>query len=93
MKERLACLLSDVGESFDYLKSDVRNLSRYIAQLEELIESYRAFAANTHLSTQADLVACRKLLKKTEKIVGPLPGAQEEAQVRPYRSSTTSNGF
>ena len=38
MKERLQCLLSEVGESFDYLRSDVRNLGRYLAELEELIE-------------------------------------------------------
>ena len=25
MKDRLNCLLSEVGESFDYLRSDVRN--------------------------------------------------------------------
>lgn len=41
MKERLQQLLSEAGESFDYLKSDIRNLSRYMAELEELIESYR----------------------------------------------------
>jgi hypothetical protein len=41
MKERLNSLLSEVGESFDYLKSDVRSLGRYLAELEELIESYR----------------------------------------------------
>ena len=46
MKERLQCLLSEVGESFDYLRSDVRNLGRYLAELEELIEGYRTFAAN-----------------------------------------------
>src|SRR2546430_1452524 len=41
MKERLQHHLSDVGESFDYLRSDIRNLSRYMAALEELIEGYR----------------------------------------------------
>jgi hypothetical protein len=30
--------LSDAGESFDYLRSDVRNLSRYIAELEALLD-------------------------------------------------------
>jgi hypothetical protein len=71
MNERLTCLLSEVGESFDYLKSDVRNLSRYIAQLEELIEGYRTFVSNATLATQADEVVRRKLLSKTQKIVGP----------------------
>ncbi|HEY6406425.1 MAG TPA: hypothetical protein VIY29_03045 [Ktedonobacteraceae bacterium] len=45
-------LLSEAGESFDYLKSDIRNLSRYMAELEELIESYRAFAATATLSAR-----------------------------------------
>lgn len=73
MKERLRDLLSEVGESFDYLRSDVRNLSRYMAELEELIEGYRAFAANAHLSTQADRAARHRLLKRTHKIIGPPP--------------------
>ena len=50
MKERLQHHLSDVRESFDYLRSDVRNLSRYMAELEELIKCYRAFAATATLS-------------------------------------------
>jgi hypothetical protein len=63
MKERLQQLLSEAGESFDYLKSDIRNLSRYMAELEELIESYRAFAATATLSAPADRATQRKLLK------------------------------
>jgi hypothetical protein len=43
MKEHLACLLSAIGESFDYMKSNIRNLSRYMAQLEDLLELYRTF--------------------------------------------------
>ena len=62
MKDRLRDHLSEVGESFDYLRSDVRNLSRYMAELEELIESYRAFAATVTLSTPADRATQRKLL-------------------------------
>jgi hypothetical protein len=73
MKERLQCLLSEVGESFDYLRSDVRNLGRYLAELEELIEGYRTFAANATLSTSADQTARSKLLKRTQKIIGPPP--------------------
>ena len=71
MKERLQQLLSEAGESFDYLKSDIRNLSRYMAELEELIESYRAFAATATLSAPADRATQRKLLKRTHKIIGP----------------------
>lgn len=78
MKERLRDLLSEVGESFDYLRSDVRNLSRYMAELEELIEGYRTFAAKATLSAPADRVAIRKLLKKTQKIIGPPPDKQPE---------------
>jgi hypothetical protein len=73
MKERLQHLLSEVGESFDYLRSDVRNLSRYMAELEELIEGYRAFVANATLSTPGDQVTMRKLLKRTHKVLGPPP--------------------
>jgi hypothetical protein len=73
MKERLNCLLSEVGESFDYLRSDVRNLGRYLAELEELIEGYRTFAAKATFPTPADQAAMRKLLKRTQAIIGPPP--------------------
>ncbi len=59
-----------VGESFDYLRSDVRNLSRYMAELEELIESYRTFATSLTLSTSVERATRRKLLKKTLRVVG-----------------------
>ena len=78
MKERLNNLLSEAGESFDYLRSDVRNLGRYLAELEELIEGYRAFATTAALSTPADRAAMRKLLKKTHKVLGPPSGEQPE---------------
>lgn len=84
MKERLQHLLSEAGESFDYLRSDIRNISRYLAELEELVEGYRAFAANATLSRPDDHAARRKLLKKTYKVVGqpdeqpePRPGDKE----------------
>ena len=73
MKERLQHHLSDVGESFDYLRSDIRNLSRYMAELEALIERYRTFAANAALSTPTDRAEIRRLLKKTQKVIGPPP--------------------
>ncbi len=76
MKERLQHLLSEVGESFDYLRSDVRNLSRYMAELEELAEAYRAFVSKATLSTPGDRVAKRKLLEKTLKVLGPPPDKQ-----------------
>ena len=80
MKERLQQLLSEAGESFDYLKSDIRNLSRYMAELEELIESYRAFAATATLSAPADRATQRKLLKRPHKIIGPPPDAHAETR-------------
>lgn len=87
MKERLQHLLSEAGESFDYLRSDIRNISRYLAELEELIERYRVFAVNATLSTPTDRAEIRKLLKKTHKILGPLPNKQAESS-----STDASNG-
>src|SRR5437867_1221438 len=55
------------------LRRAVRNLSRYMAELEELIEGYRTFVSNALLATQVDLATRRKLLKKTQKIIGPPP--------------------
>jgi hypothetical protein len=78
MKERLNSLLSEVGESIDYIRSDIRNLSRYMAELEELVEVYRAFALDATLTTQTDKVTRRKLLKRTQKVVGPQPVRQPE---------------
>ena len=78
MKDRLNCLLSEVGESFDYLRSDVRNLSRYMAELEELIESYHTFATTLTLSTSVERATRRKLLKKTLRVVGPATDARQE---------------
>jgi hypothetical protein len=80
MKERLQQLLSEAGESFDYLKSDIRNLSRYMAELEELIESYRAVAATATLSAGAERATQRKLLKRTHKIIGPPPDTLAETR-------------
>lgn len=76
MKERLQCLLSEVGESFEYLRSDVRNLSRYMAELEALLERYRAFALKADLNTQTDKAARLKLLKRTQKVLGAPPDQQ-----------------
>ena len=73
VKERLRDNLSEVGESFEYLRSDIKNLGRYMAEMEELIEHYRTFAETVTLSTPADRAALRKLLKKTLKVVGAAP--------------------
>jgi len=73
MKKRLNSLLSEVGESVDYLRSAIRNLGRYLAELEKLIEGYRTFAISPTFPIPADRVTRRKLLKRTLKVIGPLP--------------------
>jgi hypothetical protein len=73
MKEPLQHRLSEIGESFDYLRSDVRNLSRYTAKLENLLECYRSFVSKATLTQPSDLAEKRKLLSRTEKIIGPPP--------------------
>ncbi len=50
-----------------------------MAALEELIEGYRAFVANTTLSTPIDRAERRKLLKKTQKVLGPPPDKSPES--------------
>ena len=83
MKQRLQELLSEAGESFDYLRSDIRNLGRYLAELEELVESYRAFAETLTLSAPGDRAARRRLLKRTLKVVGPAPNAPAQTAEQP----------
>jgi hypothetical protein len=65
MKERLQQLLSEVGENIEYIRSDIRNLSRYLA-------------LNATLTTQTDRAKRRKLLRSTQKVVGPPPEKQPE---------------
>lgn len=48
-----------------------------MAELEDLIERYRTFAANATLSAPADR-ALRKLLKRTFKVIGSPPDKQPE---------------
>jgi hypothetical protein len=55
-----------------------------MAELEELIESYRAFAATVTFSAPADRATQRKLLKRTRKIIGPPPDTL--AETRPERA-------
>jgi hypothetical protein len=66
-------------KSIDYIRSDIRNLSRYMAELEELVEIYRAFALNATLTVPTDKVKRRKILKKTQKVVGPQPVKQPDS--------------
>lgn len=99
MKERLQHLLSEVGESIDYMRSDIRNLSRYLAELEELVEAYRTFASNKTLSTSADRAELRRLLKKMHKVLGPpqdrqlwLPGTDDQQVGKAVPSTGTQVG-
>jgi hypothetical protein len=79
MKERSQQLLSEVGENIDYMRSDVRNLSRYIVELEELVEAYYTFASNAKLEAKNDKATKIKLLRRTQKVIGPAPDPQEDA--------------
>jgi hypothetical protein len=72
MKERSGQLLSEVGESLDYLRDEIRNLSLYITELEDLLEQYRTFVSSATLSTFADMARQAKLLKDAEDLFGPL---------------------
>lgn len=79
MKDRLNCLLSEVGESFDAPPAAMSGTGiRYMAELEELIESYRTFATTLTLSTSVERATGRKLLKKTLRVVGPATDARQE---------------
>ena len=79
MKDRLNCLLSEVGESFDAPPAAMSGTGiRYMAELEELIESYRTFATTLTLSTSVERATRRKLLKKTLRVVGPATDARQE---------------
>ncbi len=58
-----------VGESFDAPPAAMSGTGiRYMAELEELIESYRTFATTLTLSTSVERATRRKLLKKTLRV-------------------------
>jgi len=60
-------------------RSDVRNLSRYMAELEELIESYRTFATTLTLSTSVERATRRKLVaRKPSGSASPATDARQE---------------
>jgi len=79
MKERLTSLLSEVGERFDYLRSDGKNLSRSLAEREKRIEDYRTFTTNATFSTMVDQIAIRKLLRRTLTVLRSPPDRQNVA--------------
>lgn len=86
MRDHLNSLLAEVGESFDAVRSDVRRLGRYAAELEALIESYRAFVADATFPRATDRRSQRKLLNRTLKLLGP-ELIDRELDVPPPRSS------
>jgi len=61
------------------MRRDVRNLSRYIAELEKLVEAYRSFASNAKLPAPDDMVTRRKLLGRTQEVIGQSPDEQPES--------------
>lgn len=69
MKKSLQ-LLSEAGESLDYLRDEVRNLGLYVTELETLVEAYRAFVANATLLTIPEVARRTNLLRDTEKVLG-----------------------
>jgi hypothetical protein len=65
MKDRLNCLLSEVGESFDAPLAAMSGTGiRFMAELEELIESYCTFATTLILSTSVERATRRKLVAR-----------------------------
>jgi hypothetical protein len=85
MKERSQQLLSEVRENIDYMRSDVKNLSRYMVELEELAEVYRALASNAKLSTRDDLASKTRLLKERKKSLDyQQTSSQSRAALRLY---------
>lgn len=85
MKERLRDLLSEVGERFASLRSAVRNLSRSMAELEEVVERSRTFATHATLSTPTDRAAIARLLKSTQKFLGHHPVSHQSGTEWPKK--------
>jgi hypothetical protein len=83
VKERLRDILSEIGESFDYLRSDVRGLSRYMMELEELLEGYRTFAA-TLASEHGWLFSHSLFICPHRKDVGHKQNADAPCKSNPY---------
>ncbi len=88
-KERSQQLLSEAGESLDYLRDEIRNLALYIAQLEELGEAFRTFAGSARLSTALDRDRRVKLLKDAESVLGPPPEIPSPQNTLPKTPSET----
>jgi len=68
-----------VGESFDAPPAAMSGTGiRYMAELEELIESYRTFATSLTLSTSVERADCPQArCAKTLRVVGPATDARK----------------
>lgn len=69
MKKSLQ-LLSEAGESLDYLRDEVRHLGLYVTELETLVEAYRAFVVNVKLLNIPEIACRTTLLRETEDVLG-----------------------
>lgn len=74
MKKSLQ-LLSEAGESLDYLRDEVRHLGLYVTELETLVEAYQEFMVNVTLLNIPELARRTNLLRDTEKVLGPKDSA------------------
>jgi hypothetical protein len=59
-------LLSEAGESLDYLRDEVRNLGLYVTELETLVEAYYAFVGNAKLLSIPE-IARRTTLRRRDQ--------------------------
>lgn len=70
MKKSLQ-LLSEAGESLDYLRDEVRHLGLSVTELETLVEAYRAFVVGaTDVSASPRWPGERICGGDTEKVLG-----------------------
>lgn len=68
-------LLSEAGESLDYLRDEVRTLGLYVTELETLVEAYHAFVVNAKLLSIPEIARRTMLLRETEDVLGLAPVA------------------
>jgi hypothetical protein len=64
-------LLSEAGESLDYLRDEVRHLGLYVTELETLVEAYYTFVVNVKLLNIPEIARRTTLLRETENVLGP----------------------
>lgn len=67
MKQRSQQLFSEAGENLDYLRDNLRGLSEYIAELEQLVEDYRAYLQDDTLSSKTPMM--ERITKRTDLLM------------------------